>query len=305
MYPLFLKIYIIFGFILAINHLQVFIAEPILFQSSFLDLRSISGGSRDLVTISIALLFCGKKLGLNNFTPKNILFFLIILILSLSFILSASRTETIFLLILLSIIFLKLNFRSLLIFFITIAISYMVIVSNPLESNQISFFSQMGKMFSEIGIDDYITSEEIINSWRGYETFLTKQQFLSGNSFQKFFGQGFGAITDLGLSINLGGDEHQYISVFHNGYAYILLKTGILGLFSYLLFYFRAFKFAMYFNNSTNQKHIILSKVVIGCLLCLATGMYVVGGMPQMHNPELILLLSFLQYKLFLESKTI
>jgi hypothetical protein len=305
MYPLFFKIYIIFAFALAINHLLNIIVETGFLSTDFETLRTIEGSSKDLVVLSIALLFCRKKLGLDNFLTTPILYLLIMPILSFSFILSASRTEALILLILLSVVFLKANFQSLFIaLFIIIIISFSVVSPVSVDSSQITFFSQLTKIFSEIRIDNYITPQEINTSWRGFESFLAKQQFLSGNLLQNIFGQGFGSLVDLGFSMKLAENEYQYIPVLHNGYWYILVKCGILGLWSYLFFYFRAFKFAMHFYNSINQNHMILSRIVLGCLVSIAAATYVVGGMPQMHNGELILLLSFLQYKLLLESKT-
>ena len=51
------------------------------------------------------------------------------------------------------------------------------------------------------------------------------------------FGGGFGSLVDLGFAMQLGpGQEFQFIPVLHNGYMYLLVKTGFLGLTWFVLF---------------------------------------------------------------------
>lgn len=78
------------------------------------------------------------------------------------------------------------------------------------------------------------TSETDLNLyWRGFESLMGLQAFLSGSELQRIFGQGFGATVDLGLVMLLGGYEFDRIPILHNGYVYLLVKTGIAGVLLY------------------------------------------------------------------------
>ena len=48
-------------------------------------------------------------------------------------------------------------------------------------------------------------------------------------------GQGFGSTVDIGFEARLDGELTQHLSLTHNGFAYLYLKTGILGLIIYVL----------------------------------------------------------------------
>ena len=49
-------------------------------------------------------------------------------------------------------------------------------------------------------------------------------------------GKGFGALVDLKFKAPLSSENIRFIPILHNGYSYILFKTGIIGLFLYLIF---------------------------------------------------------------------
>jgi O-antigen ligase len=43
-------------------------------------------------------------------------------------------------------------------------------------------------------------------------------------------------MTDIGLRIKLAGIERSDVNIFHNGYIYLLVKLGILGVLAYIYF---------------------------------------------------------------------
>jgi len=81
--------------------------------------------------------------------------------------------------------------------------------------------------------------EDIQNQWRGYEAYQGIVKFESGNSLQKMFGYGFGTLVDLHLTIKLANADYEQIPVLHNGYVFLLVKSGIFGLLLYLLFLYK------------------------------------------------------------------
>ena len=78
--------------------------------------------------------------------------------------------------------------------------------------------------------------------WRGYEAKRVWSEYVKGNDWEFFLGQGYGAVVDVGFYISLAGTRVRYLPIFHNGYLYVLYKTGILGLFLFLLFLWDLFR---------------------------------------------------------------
>lgn len=100
--------------------------------------------------------------------------------------------------------------------------------------------------------------------YRSYENVRTVEQ-LSHNG-NLLFGEGMGSQVDLKQKVYLGDMELRHISILHNGYMTIFLKSGIPGilvLFGSIFFFFKKF-------NSYNE---IDSKIN---LLFLGTGIFLI-----------------------------
>lgn len=95
---------------------------------------------------------------------------------------------------------------------------------------------------SEVTPQEYDNMRDLNLHWRGFETYRALLDFQGGNAFQQVLGQGLGATVDLGFAMNLGGTELRYIPVLHNGYMYVLVKFGLVGLLVYLYFVVRIIK---------------------------------------------------------------
>ena len=94
---------------------------------------------------------------------------------------------------------------------------------------------------SKIDIENH---KDLWDHWRGYEAKRAYQLMLDHPS-SFVFGTGYGSLVNLKFKAPLSGDDEQgmqYISELHNGFAYILYKTGIIGLFIYLNFLFSLYK---------------------------------------------------------------
>ena len=106
---------------------------------------------------------------------------------------------------------------------------------------------------------------------------------------------------DLGFVLPLGGKgevSFRYIPITHNGYVYILIKAGLLGLACYAYFYISVISYAVRYSHSMNSELRFFARLLLGCILSLIAVMYVVGGMAQMHSSELVLLLGFLMRRI-------
>jgi hypothetical protein len=73
--------------------------------------------------------------------------------------------------------------------------------------------------------------------WRGFEVFMAVRKWEDGSSFERIFGHGFGSQIELGITFFLAGRHYDAIPQSHNGYATLLVKTGIVGIVCFLLYY--------------------------------------------------------------------
>jgi len=120
--------------------------------------------------------------------------------------------------------------------------------------------------------------------WRAYEA-LKAIEGVSNTKYNIgwFFGKGQGAQVDLGFEAPLDGKKFQYIPIIHNGYIYVLFKSGIIGLLIYLVFllyiYIQSYKLAN--NNYTTVINNFISGIAIFFVLSslIITGIYNSGDM--------------------------
>jgi hypothetical protein len=85
--------------------------------------------------------------------------------------------------------------------------------------------------------------KDLWDHWRGYEA---KRAFalMNDNPSSYAFGTGYGSLVNLKFKAPLSDDPEgmKFISELHNGYIYILYKTGILGMIVYLSFLIGLYK---------------------------------------------------------------
>jgi hypothetical protein len=118
--------------------------------------------------------------------------------------------------------------------------------------------------------------------WRAYEA-LKAIEGISDTKYNLgwFFGRGLGAQVDLGFEAPLDGKKIQFIPVIHNGYIYVLFKSGILGLLTYIIFllyvYIQSYKSEI--NKHTTIINNFISGIAIFFILTslIITGIYNVG----------------------------
>jgi hypothetical protein len=82
--------------------------------------------------------------------------------------------------------------------------------------------------------------KELWDHWRGYEA---KRAFelMNENSTSYFFGTGHGSLVNLKFKAPIGDEDMKFISRLHNGYVFVLYKTGSIGLLMLLLFLFKLY----------------------------------------------------------------
>lgn len=103
--------------------------------------------------------------------------------------------------------------------------------------------------------------KELWDHWRGYEA-KRAVYLMEENPTSYFIGTGFGSLVNLKFQAPVGGEGGmKYISRVHNGYIFVLYKTGILGLLLYFVFltslYMKIYRF-----NTNNSNQILVNRLI-------------------------------------------
>ncbi|MBD3816214.1 MAG: hypothetical protein IE913_07150 [Halothiobacillus sp.] len=83
---------------------------------------------------------------------------------------------------------------------------------------------------------------EINTHWRGFETFLAFKYVFSLHGPWFLWGTGLGDRVPLGFMFNLGGEDVTSIPIFHNGFSLLMVRSGLLGLFLFVMGNFKLIK---------------------------------------------------------------
>lgn len=109
---------------------------------------------------------------------------------------------------------------------------------------------------------DRENDRELWDHWRAYEA---KRAFalMNENPSSYVIGNGYGSLVNLKFKAPLGENGMKFISVLHNGYVFILYKTGLIGILFYMFFlinlYLRVY--------SVNQnKQVMFFKILIATI---------------------------------------
>jgi len=82
--------------------------------------------------------------------------------------------------------------------------------------------------------DDERTAQQ---KWRGFEVYSAWREFQNSSFLEQIFGRGFGATVDLQKYVQLTEDMvYRFLPTLHNGFFYVLVKYGAVGLLLYALF---------------------------------------------------------------------
>lgn len=296
-----LKVLIFFGVILCLLHLIQFGLKPSLLLKSGDEIRGeVYNPGGGLILLSLILGLFQNRLNVRDLFPKFFPRTISLVLLSISLFLSFSRTNLL-VVFLIFISLVGLIDRMRLISFLRISfllLTLVLVVYNLPDDGDHSFKSKLLKSASEIAISDYEDMSDINDKWRGYETYRAFIAFDSGGLLKKVSGYGFGSLIDLDLTILIGEVEYSKIPILHNGYAYILVKMGLLGVVLYFSFYFIIIRKAFKNIRCGCREKVITSRLMLGLTLGLMFSMLVVGGMAQIHDSEFVLFVGYLSKRI-------
>ncbi|WP_461451691.1 hypothetical protein [Mucilaginibacter sp.] len=180
-----------------------------------------------------------------------------------------------------------------------IAMIDMVIPSDLFKTSSSSTFTdKIINSFGEVTIGNYSTEQDINLRYRGYETFMALNSYAEGTEPEQLFG-GLGKLVDLKTFIHLGEDaDFRYIPVLHNGWMYLLVKTGITGVLTYLLVFFGLIvtnwrKYTQFANPPIIR---LFAALNIGCVISLLITNYIITSF---FNVEMSVLMVTLGYSFY------
>lgn len=162
-------------------------------------------------------------------------------------------------------------------------------------SSDSTFLNKIMGSFNEVSVGNFNTEQDINLRYRGYESFMAFKGYLDGGLRDWIFG-GLGKLIDLKTFVHLGEDaDFQYIPVLHNGWLYILVKTGAVGVLVYMSIFFSLIvtKWRSYADVKGKPVIRIFSALIIGCVLSLLLTNYIVTAFFNMEMSIVMVLLGY------------
>lgn len=111
-----------------------------------------------------------------------------------------------------------------------------------------------------------INHKEFHDNYRSYENILTIDQVGKKDTGTLLFGKGLGSTVDLKMTVFLGDEDLRYISLLHNGFMIVFLKSGLTGIAIFLISLWLLFK----------QKKSDLEEVKLVNQLMLGTALFMI-----------------------------
>ena len=262
------------------------------------EIREYGGYFNDFEVYTLVILLFSNQFNLQFSKKRNTIFLIILAVSSFFYLARTNFIQFIILVIALKGIFV-LNKRAIKVVgttLILVAAGYAaVFYYNPVRNGKgFDEFLYKIKMapaeaFStKINRDDW---KQFNDNYRSYENIRTVEQLSYNESF--LFGEGIGSQVDLKQKVYLGDMELRYISILHNGYMTVLLKTGLLGLGIYLFsifFFFRK-------NNETTEALKNIHYLFIGTGVFLIISNWVFMGFYNLIDTKTLLIGFLFAYK--------
>ena len=290
--------YIIKGITIVAVTISVFHLAKILWQADFnhwtiTDFRRIGGISNLIESFALVLVLGSYKYHFLNIFKNKLLKNIILILLSLSFVAYFSRTMIVaFFIFYLAILgYLKLSQKGLkygFIILVSVGLFYTYLFSVKIERDKPGLESFLYKLKiapSEIFIPstkiDVNNHASLWDHWRAYEASMALEEMQKKPS-SFFIGIGFGALVDLKFYAPLNSEKIRFIPILHNGYIYILFKTGLVGLLLYFIFLL-----GLYYNSFTKENNLskfVVSNLISGIGLYYLFSSLIITGIYNMHD---------------------
>jgi len=276
------RITVLAASVAAVMHISYFIVSPGLIFEPVDSIRAEAGRGFFITVLAIAVMAACRKerMKLMSGPAAAVFFFLSFSSVVLAF----SRTLWISLAVMAVVVLGFLTARNLekLAALVMIAAGLFAYVyftpDSQLSGPDMTLRGKMAHSVKEVIVSDYWRLADINENWRGYESFMAIQTYLDGDGVQYAIGWGFGKLVDLGIYMNLGGEDLRFIPIFHNGYLFVLVKAGVLGLILYLYFLASLLLSGKKAVNSPSEEKRLAGRLIIAIGLVLFATTFVIAG---------------------------
>jgi len=283
----FLNILVLMGFYFAFMHLFKMVTNFTIIPADTTRIRTFFGRYNHVESLALVIIICVKELPMKKSRYK-FFYQLMVACLVVSFLFYFSRTM-ILVVISMSMAYygyFKLNQKSAMVLagvLILGSISVAILSTyEPEKENGVvvdSFFSKLKNSFDESfslkNVDVNSKDRRVLwKHWRAYEAHMVFGEV--DKEKQWLTGQGFGSTVDIGFEAKLDGEMTQHLSLTHNGFAYLYLKTGILGLIMYFLLVLYLYSFA--YAPQERKLQIIGNNLIVACTFYILISSFVVTG---------------------------
>jgi len=291
------KAIVYMSIVFAIKHLIV-IGTATYTRGTIEELRLIAGSGNFIEGLALVLLVGYYKKKLLNITERTKAIFIAILSISIFFYFSRTILIGLFIFFLSIYGYTFLNrkafeYSTLGLVILGISFGYLATLDLDPDAKGIeNFFYKIKNAPAEVFIspEDYDprNHKQIFNHWRGYEAKMALDQ-MSENKSSFVMGKGLGALVDLGFKAPIGGvDGLRYITHLHNGYVYILFKTGVVGVLFYLLIILNLYKRG--YVKASNFDARFFNRLISGLGLYFFVTTFVVAGLYNLKEHSIFLL---------------
>lgn len=289
------------GVFIAVCHILIIVNAIFYFGvRTVADLRFYSGYFSDYEIYTLIILLFYKKFDLNYSKKKALI---LTLIVGFSAFMYLARTNFIQFLILFLALkgYFAVNRKSITIFATIILVSiigYSAVLSiNPRrDAEGVEGFLYKIKVAplepfkSKINREDY---KDFNDNYRSYENIMTIRQVTRDGITPTIFGKGLGSQIDLKQEVWLGDMNLRFISILHNGFMIVFLKSGLLGILIYLYTIFYFFKT----RKSENQVVQNINLLFIGTGVFLFISNWVFLGFYNLTESKTILIGFLIAYR--------
>ena len=295
----FLNILVLMGFYFAFMHLFKMAVNFTIIPADTTRIRTYFGRYNHVESIALIIIICVKELPMKKSRYK-FFYQLMVACLVVSFLFYFSRTM-ILVVISMSMAYygyLKLNQKSAMVLagMLILGSIGIALLSNyePEKEQGVvvdSFFSKLKNSFDESfslkNVDVTSLDRRVLwKHWRAYEAHMVYGEV--DKEKQWLTRQGFGSTVDIGFEAKLDGEMTQHLSLTHNGFAYLYLKTGILGLIIYFLMVLYLYSFAYAPQERTLQK--IGNNLLVACTFYILISSFVVTGIFKPYDMATLLI---------------
>lgn len=276
----------------AYHHIEVFVhySDGI----SVFSLRSAEGVRGYFVTVvGLAILLVNWK-NPTLISRRNFEYWLCVAICMSSVVLAHSRTYYIMLAIMLITLngWWRISLSNVLkLLLLTLFCLLVINIGSEVSDGEKNLFGKFSYSINEIVMRDYYEPRDINKNWRGFESYKAFLSFRAGNLYQMLLGHGMGSTIDLGRYILLGKNEMRNIPLLHNGYLYVLVKFGIIGVFLLVYMLIKIIKYGLAYERSVfDHDDILASRLMVGLGVSLIVSTFVIAGIFNGNMAPLVVL---------------